>query len=63
MKNEMNLKEIKDGFTRENKTSHEGIKNKYKIKEEQKASNKRLINIKDIYEDINDKKQFGELIK
>ena len=62
MKNEMNLKEIKDGFTRENKTSHEGIKNKYKIKEEQKASNKRLINIKDIYEDINDKKQFGELI-
>ena len=62
MKNEMNLKEIKDKYTKENKTNHKGIKNKYKIKEEQKSNDKRLMNIKDIYEDTNNKKQFGEII-
>ena len=61
----INLKEIKDKYRRENRTNHEGINKKYKIKEkhnEQKENNKRLIYIKDIYGDINVQKKFGEII-
>ena len=61
----INLKEIKDKYKRENRSNHEIIKKRYKIKEkhnEQKENNKRLIYIKDIYGDINVQKKFEEII-
>ena len=61
----INLKLIKDKYSKKNMTIHEGIRNEFKIKDkfnEQKTNNKRLIYPKDNHGDTKGQKQNKEII-